>query len=88
MKCSYTIISHYTYSFPGWSGEKEYYERQFAILRSFEEVESLESPHVIDEDQSSTLQAQHERAMKISYWANVFLLVFKVHIELLILPSW
>ncbi|XP_030457981.1 metal tolerance protein 4-like [Syzygium oleosum] len=60
-------------------GEKEYYERQFATLRSFEEVESLESPHVIDEDQSSTLQAQHERAMKISNWANVFLLVFKIY---------
>lgn len=60
-------------------GEKEYYKRQFATLRSFEEVESLESPHVIDEDQSSKLQAQHERAMKISNWANVFLLVFKIY---------
>ncbi|KAF7849918.1 hypothetical protein BT93_L0136 [Corymbia citriodora subsp. variegata] len=60
-------------------GEKEYYERQFATLRSFEEVECLESPHVINEDQSSTLQAQHERAMKISNWANVLLLVFKIY---------
>ncbi|KAL3715875.1 hypothetical protein ACJRO7_007604 [Eucalyptus globulus] len=60
-------------------GEKEYYERQFATLKSFEEVESLESPHVIDEDQSSKLQARHERAMKISNWANVLLLVFKIY---------
>ncbi|XP_048138665.1 metal tolerance protein 4-like [Rhodamnia argentea] len=60
-------------------GEKEYYERQFATLRSFEEVESLESPHIVDEDQSSKLQAEHERAMKISNWANVFLLVFKIY---------
>ncbi|XP_030525747.1 metal tolerance protein 4-like [Rhodamnia argentea] len=60
-------------------GEKEYYERQFATLRSFEEVESLKSPHIVDEDQSSKLQAQHERAMKISNWANVLLLAFKIY---------
>ncbi|KAF8395931.1 hypothetical protein HHK36_019887 [Tetracentron sinense] len=58
-------------------GEKEYYERQFATLRSFEEVDSLETPDVIDEEQDSKEQAQHERAMKISNLANILLLAFK-----------
>ncbi|WRX23991.1 Cation efflux protein - like 6 [Theobroma cacao] len=52
-------------------GEKEYYEKQFATLRSFEEVDSLELPHVIDEAQGHEEQAQHERAINISNWANV-----------------
>lgn len=60
------------------SGEKEYYERQFATLRSFEEVDSIDSAHVIDEEQDLNEQVHHERAMKISNWANVFLLAFKV----------
>ncbi|XP_031382786.1 metal tolerance protein 4-like [Punica granatum] len=61
-------------------GEKEYYEKQFATLRSFEEVESLGSLHVIvDEDQDRNQQAQHERAMKISNWANMLLLAFKIY---------
>lgn len=65
------------------SGEKEYYEKQFATLQSFEEVESLDSPHVInDEDQDRSLQARHERAMKISNWANIILLAFKVSLFL------
>lgn len=59
-------------------GEREYYEKQFATLRSFEEVDSLESPHVIDEEEDRKEQAQHERAMNISNWANIFLLAFKV----------
>jgi len=59
-------------------GEKDYYEKQFATLRSFEEVDSLDSPNVIDEEQDHEQQAQHERAIKISNWANVFLLAFKV----------
>ncbi|XVE96140.1 hypothetical protein REPUB_Repub02eG0195800 [Reevesia pubescens] len=60
-------------------GEKEYYEKQFATLRSFEEVDSLESPHVIDEAQDHEEQAQHERAMNISNWANTLLLAFKIY---------
>ena len=60
------------------SGEKEYYERQFATLRSFEEVDSIDSSHVIDEEQDLQEQGQHERAMNISNWANVLLLAFKV----------
>ncbi|KAK8359167.1 hypothetical protein V6Z12_A04G076500 [Gossypium hirsutum] len=59
-------------------GEKEYYEKQFAMLRSFEEVDSLKSPNAIDEAQDREEQAQHERAMNISNWANAFLLVFKL----------
>ncbi|CAL9026057.1 unnamed protein product [Prunus brigantina] len=63
-------------------GEREYYEKQFATLRSFEEVDSLESPHVIDEEEDRKEQAQHERAMNISNWANIFLLAFKVYATL------
>lgn len=60
------------------SGEKEYYEKQLATLRSFEEVDLMESSHVIDEAEHHEEQAQHERAMNISNWANFFLLAFKV----------
>ncbi|MBA0700958.1 hypothetical protein Goari_021934 [Gossypium aridum] len=60
-------------------GEKEYYEKQFAMLRSFEEVDTLKSPNAIDEAQDCEEQAQHERAMNISNWANAFLLVFKIY---------
>lgn len=60
------------------SGEREYYEKQFATLRSFEEVDSLASSHVTSEEQDREQQTQHERAMKTSNWANIFLLVFKV----------
>lgn len=61
-----------------WIGEKEYYERQIATLKSFEEVDSLDSADVIDEEQDLLDQAQHERAMNISNFANVLLLAFKV----------
>ncbi|KAG4927978.1 hypothetical protein JHK82_053670 [Glycine max] len=60
-------------------GEKEYYERQFATLRSFEEVDSTESSNVIEDGSVDAEQVQSERAMKISNWANVFLLAFKNH---------
>ncbi|KAH1077904.1 hypothetical protein GLYMA_19G150000v4 [Glycine max] len=59
--------------------EKEYYERQFATLRSFEEVDSTESSNVIEDGSVDAEQVQSERAMKISNWANVFLLAFKNH---------
>ncbi|THF98400.1 hypothetical protein TEA_025688 [Camellia sinensis var. sinensis] len=58
-------------------GEKEYYERQFATLKAFEEVDSLDTSRVIDNEQDLQEQAQHERAMNISNWANIFLLAFK-----------
>ncbi|KAF5474022.1 hypothetical protein F2P56_005964 [Juglans regia] len=64
-------------------GEKEYYEKQFATLRSFEEVDSLDSPDVThDEAQVYEEQAQHERAMNISNCANIFLLAFKMVMDL------
>lgn len=62
------------------SGEREYYERQIATLKSFEEVDSLETPNVIDEELEVEQQAQHERAINISNWANIFLLAFKVQL--------
>lgn len=58
------------------TGEKEYYERQFETLKSFEEVDSIvESDGLIEEIHE---EAKHERAMKISNYANVVLLAFKV----------
>lgn len=62
-------------------GEKEYYEKQFATLKSFEDVDSLDlsNDNDIDEEQDRKEQAQQERAMNISNWANVFLLVFKIY---------
>ncbi|XP_058204812.1 metal tolerance protein 4 [Rhododendron vialii] len=60
-------------------GEKEYYERQLATLKSFEEVDSIDASHVIDEKQDREEQMQHERAMNISNVANVLLLVFKIY---------
>ncbi|KAG8378181.1 hypothetical protein BUALT_Bualt08G0111200 [Buddleja alternifolia] len=60
-------------------GEKEYYERQFATLKSFEEVDSLDSHNVVDEEADIQEQAQHEKAMNISNWGNVFLLAFKIY---------
>ncbi|KAJ4724100.1 Metal tolerance protein [Melia azedarach] len=60
------------------SGEKEYYETQFATLKSFEEVDALvESDCLSGEDLEE--QAQHERAMKISNYANIVLLACKVY---------
>ncbi|KAL7098119.1 hypothetical protein ACP275_10G185100 [Erythranthe tilingii] len=60
-------------------GEKDYYERQFATLRSFEEVDLLVSSNVIDEELDRQELSQNERAMNISNWANVFLLAFKIY---------
>ncbi|PSR86878.1 Metal tolerance protein [Actinidia chinensis var. chinensis] len=59
-------------------GETEYYERQFATLKSFDEVDSLLKSDSIDEDDLEE-QAQHERAMTISNYANMLLLAFKIY---------
>ncbi|XP_004500396.1 metal tolerance protein 4-like [Cicer arietinum] len=59
-------------------GEKEYYERQIATLKSFEEVDTLVESDCIDEDDKEE-QAQQERAMKISNYANVVLLILKTY---------
>ncbi|KAL8456265.1 hypothetical protein ACS0TY_034470 [Phlomoides rotata] len=60
-------------------GEREYYERQLATLKSFEEVDCLDTPDVIDEELELEEQTQHERAINVSNWANIFLLAFKIY---------
>ncbi|CAA0825763.1 Putative metal tolerance protein C3 [Striga hermonthica] len=59
-------------------GEKDYYERQFATLRSFEEVDCVVSSDGLDEEDLEE-QSQHERAMRISNYANILLLAFKIY---------
>ncbi|KEH28211.1 Mn-specific cation diffusion facilitator transporter MTP8.1 [Medicago truncatula] len=62
-------------------GEKEYYERQFATLKSFEEVDSIVVSDSIDiEDMEK--RAQHELAMKISNYANAVLLALKIYVTI------
>ncbi|XWS52416.1 hypothetical protein CRYUN_Cryun11dG0069100 [Craigia yunnanensis] len=69
-------------------GEKEYYETQFETLKSFEEVDGLdasfesidgEDDEDKDKDDKDEEQTQHERAMKISNYANIVLLAFKLY---------
>lgn len=60
-------------------GEKEYYERQFSTLRSFEEVDAISTPGVLDEEQELVEQAQSEFAMRISNYANIALLILKIY---------
>lgn len=59
-------------------GEKEYYEKQIATLKSFEEVDAVVESDRIDEDDKEE-QAQQERAMKISNYANIVLLILKTY---------
>ncbi|XP_073272212.1 metal tolerance protein 4-like isoform X1 [Primulina huaijiensis] len=59
-------------------GEQDYYERQFATLKSFEEVDALMVTDNIDEENLDE-QAQQERAMRISNYANILLLAFKIY---------
>ncbi|KAJ1403380.1 Cation efflux protein, partial [Sesbania bispinosa] len=59
-------------------GEKEYYERQLATLKSFEEVDSIGSSNGTEDGLVHAGQVQSERAMKISNWANILLLAFKI----------
>ncbi|GLU19506.1 hypothetical protein SLE2022_357540 [Rubroshorea leprosula] len=62
-------------------GEEEYYEKQFATLKSFEEVDALNasSGDVVDENEQDKEQIQQERAMKISNYANIILLILKIY---------
>ncbi|XP_062172821.1 metal tolerance protein 4-like [Alnus glutinosa] len=66
-------------------GEKEYYERQFETLKSFEEVDTLVTPAINGDDENlleeeeKKEQSQHERAMRISNYANVVLLALKIY---------
>ena len=59
-------------------GEREYYERQINTMNSFEEVDSLVTSNGIDEEGQAEEDAPHERAIKISNYANIILLAFKV----------
>ncbi|KAF8041025.1 hypothetical protein BT93_B3062 [Corymbia citriodora subsp. variegata] len=58
-------------------GEKEYYEKQLETLKSFEEVDTVVSSNDLDEEDLEE-QAQHEKAMQISNYANIILLAFKL----------
>ncbi|XP_050278760.1 metal tolerance protein 4-like isoform X2 [Quercus robur] len=63
-------------------GEREYYERQINTMNSFEEVDSLVTSNDIDDEErkeQAKEDARHERAMKISNYANIILLAFKVY---------
>lgn len=68
---------YWVFNWSTFIGEKEYYERQFATLKSFEEVDSLVTSDSVDADDRE-IQTQHERAMKISNFANIILLALKV----------
>ncbi|KAK7290325.1 hypothetical protein RIF29_04653 [Crotalaria pallida] len=59
-------------------GEKEYYEKQFATLQSFEEVDAVVSSDCVAEENNEE-QALQERAMKISNYANIVLLILKIY---------
>ncbi|GAU46645.1 hypothetical protein TSUD_246720 [Trifolium subterraneum] len=74
---SFDFDPHFSKSTNLSQGEKEYYERQFATLKSFEEVDSIVTSDSIGEEDIEK-QAQHERAMKISNYANAVLLALKV----------
>lgn len=60
-------------------GEKEYYQRQFDTLRSFEEVDALNEPDSVTEEEERAELAQSEFAMKISNYANIVLLALKIY---------
>jgi hypothetical protein len=68
------------------TGEREYYEKQFATLQSFEEVDSMTFGNEIDEEKDLTEQKQSEFAMRISNYANIVLLALKVCTNFLCLP--
>ncbi|KHG29762.1 Metal tolerance 4 [Gossypium arboreum] len=58
-------------------GEKEYYKTQFETLKSFEEVDAIGHAETSDDEYEDEERIQHERAMKISNYANIVLLAFK-----------
>jgi hypothetical protein len=80
-------------SSPEWLrvGEREYYEKQLATLRTFEEVEKVCMPDEFDSDLEAFDDKelkQSESAMKISNYANIVLLVFKVNSCFLHIVEW
>eukprot|EP01018_Ginkgo_biloba_P005138 Gb_04271 [translate_table: standard] len=61
-------------------GEQQYYEKQFATLRSFQEVDLLcHIPGKINELEELREEAKHEFAVNISNIANVLLLILKIY---------
>ncbi|AQK75336.1 Putative metal tolerance protein C3 [Zea mays] len=65
-------------------GVRQYYEKQLATLKTFEQVEARCMPGEFDSDVEASdsedaEQKQSEFAMKISNYANIVLLVFKVY---------
>ncbi|KAG4167725.1 hypothetical protein ERO13_A13G214000v2 [Gossypium hirsutum] len=60
-------------------GEKEYYKTQFETLKSFEEVDAIGHAETSDDEYEDEERIQHERAMKISNYANIVLLAFKLY---------
>lgn len=75
-------------SFFSWPGEKEYYEKQFETLQSFAEADASTAAGEIDEEEElfeNRQEAHSELLMKISNYANIILLVFKVIKGLLII---
>jgi hypothetical protein len=68
------------------AGERDYYNKQLATLKTFEEVEALCMPGEFDSDDVTDAagaaedreEKESEFAMKISNYANVLLLAFKV----------
>lgn len=82
------LLQHLTLHFLFFfAEEKEYYETQFETLKSFEEVDALDASSENtdgEDDDEDKEQARHERAMKISNFANIVLLAFKVPFSLLL----
>ncbi|MBA0669052.1 hypothetical protein Goklo_001905 [Gossypium klotzschianum] len=60
-------------------GEKAYYKTQFETLKSFEEVDAIGHSETSDDEYEDEERIQHERAMKISNYANIVLLAFKLY---------
>ncbi|XP_078444388.1 cation efflux family protein isoform X2 [Wolffia australiana] len=69
-------VSESVFSSVVW--EKEYYEKQFATLKSFDEVDLLagEATEAIDDIEED---ASNEFLMKISNCANIVLLILKIY---------
>ncbi|KAJ1698701.1 hypothetical protein LUZ63_007213 [Rhynchospora breviuscula] len=63
-------------------GEKEYYEKQFETLQSFAEADVYTMAGEIDEEEElfeNKQEAHSELLMRISNYANIILLAFKVY---------
>ncbi|KAJ3699180.1 hypothetical protein LUZ61_002885 [Rhynchospora tenuis] len=63
-------------------GEKEYYEKQFETLQSFAEADVFTMAGEIEEEEEllqNKQEAHSELLMKISNYANIILLAFKVY---------